>query len=496
MSTISLCEPQAQRAKEINELIDSVSPYYKEAIGLIKKISNTLIEDEKEMEDLLKSQQDRFEYNSHKWISGNSFENIWQIQAFVYDFYEFFTINLLPINYYRETFSYFSFYIESILCSYSPIKEENGFKLQTDRRPYALNEIDFDIFIKYSDYKSNQDAIKRYGVSEIQLENVDVAKKYTNYCESLKNFEIEKWQNAVNNFAIIFSLLKLNSAEMERVYSAFSSLLEYKGKYSSYRLTEIDTVINIMLSQYGNKDMDSIDSTILHTFLTPDVKKAFKERKPGLYSRILSKLKDKITEEDRQDLTEKIDNIADVRKKCSELYLYKDLIPIKSYVPFLSEHILEIAPNVLFNLVYDEIIPFDKITWENLVANVKKLVAEKKTGVYSYPDYLSWTIENCIIFKILNFPIDLKDIEFAKNHSEFLSFALDPENFDYGKVDFDNYMWNNFVYSKEYQHFFIEHKEQILTDELKLLISTNKVSNNVKKVIYGIILEKDKLRGY
>ena len=111
-------------------------------------------------------------------------------------------------------------------------------------------------------------------------------------------------------------------------------------------------------------------------------------------------------------------------------------------------------------------------------------------------DYLAWTIENCILLHLFQFPIDLSKIAFAKQYSEFLSFVIEPDNYDFSKVDLDNYMWQNLIYSDEYMRFFVEHRELILTDNLKTSLTNGLASNNVQKIVYGILVDKNDLRRY
>lgn len=113
LATLSF-DRRVQLTKEINMIIDRTNPYYKNAIGFIKHLNNSTAEDEKKMNELLEKQRARFSENN-TWYYDNSFEKIWELQSLVYDYYEFFIINLIPINYYSDPVNYFSSYVESIV---------------------------------------------------------------------------------------------------------------------------------------------------------------------------------------------------------------------------------------------------------------------------------------------------------------------------------------------------------------------------------------------
>lgn len=80
--------------------------------------------------------------------------------------------------------------------------------------------------------------------------------------------------------------------------------------------------------------------------------------------------------------------------------------------------------------------------------------------------------------------------------SEHLDFMLNPNNFDYSKVNLDHYMWENLIYKDEYQPYFIKHKNEILTEDLEKVFLSNKATNDCQKLVYGILLDKEKLRYY
>ena len=110
------------------------------------------------MEKLLRKQEERYQLQSNRWESGPASVYIKKLQSYAYDYYYFMKCNALPIDSFREPKDYLKYYLQSILCSYSPILEKTqmdyfGF-FKTDLKKYPLNEIDIDILVKYSDPKT------------------------------------------------------------------------------------------------------------------------------------------------------------------------------------------------------------------------------------------------------------------------------------------------------------------------------------------------------
>lgn len=57
-------------------------------------------------------------------------------------------------------------------------------------------------------------------------------------------------------------------------------------------------------------------------------------------------------------------------------------------------------------------------------------------------------------------------------------------------------MWQNFMYSERFKHYFIEHKGELLTDNLEKLLSSSTAPDDVRRVVYGLLLDDSELRGY
>lgn len=77
--------------------------------------------------------------------------------------------------------------------------------------------------------------------------------------------------------------------------------------------------------------------------------------------------------------------------------------------------------------------------------------------------------------------------------SEHLEFMLNPDTFDYSQVDTNHYMWQNLIFSSEYQHYFIEHKNEILSDDLKNIFDRGVETKEQQKIVYGLLLESSEL---
>ena len=73
---------------------------------------------------------------------------------------------------------------------------------------------------------------------------------------------------------------------------------------------------------------------------------------------------------------------------------------------------------------------------------------------------------------------------------------VNPEAFDYSQVKTENYMWQNLIYSKEYQPYFVKHKSEVLSDDLRKSFDLGIATEVQQKIVYGILLDKDELQRF
>lgn len=80
---------------------------------------------------------------------------------------------------------------------------------------------------------------------------------------------------------------------------------------------------------------------------------------------------------------------------------------------------------------------------------------ETQIGISTNPDTLLEAIEFAILLKLVGYPIDISCFDKFKDVSAFLAFVLEPNTFDYSQIDTGYYMWQNLIFSPEYQHFLL-----------------------------------------
>ena len=108
------------------------------------------------------------------------------------------------------------------------------------------------------------------------------------------------------------------------------------------------------------------------------------------------------------------------------------------------------------------------------------------------PDPIETKLECVYLLYISGVITDISMLNELAPQRPHLQFLLDPENFDYTQVDFSNYMWGNFAGHVQFRKYFVANKN-ILIPQIKSRVKQKTASEVEKKVLYGILLDKDEL---
>ena len=117
---------------------------------------------------------------------------------------------------------------------------------------------------------------------------------------------------------------------------------------------------------------------------------------------------------------------------------------------------------------------------------------QQTSAMRSYPDPLEIQLELIYILYITEKISDIESLREIIEASEFLQFFLDPNNFDYHKIDFSNYMWENIARHQKFMDIFLFHKDDIIPN-LKQRVETDQATEFERKILYGYLLDKNEL---
>lgn len=501
LASLDLRDRQLSKRRELEQLFETAPIRYRKAIKYIKSLFESPTQNLVVMNKILEEQEKRYKFNNNTWFSGHSYTKIWELQRYVYDYYFFFKKNYLPLDYFREPQNYFIYYVKAIFCSYSPVamEEDDSLFIKTDRRHYLLNEIDFDIIIKYVKTKILINILENYSVQFLEVtEDVNISKKYINLCASIAEMKYNNWIDQLYNFNVVICIMKLDNECKKELFNAFCDMYIDVAKNCPNMAESLFEQLNHLIRNMSIEGVENIKADLLDTLLLDSVYDVLKLRKGRMLSNVIKLLSPNIKEETKKKVIREIDHMANKNEKIEKIYILRFAFPKEQFSKYLGSNIESINLECLFQLVIEERVLYNDSIFQKFLETMKDEVKTRKKslGVTFYPDRLSLAIEECIILKLIGFDIDITKLRAYAEFSEPLQFMLEPKSFDYSKINTNDYMWQNLIYSPMYKQYFLEHKKELLSDDLRKIFDLGVETREQQKIVYGLLLDDDELRQF
>ena len=487
--------------REVKRIFKTSSSKYLNATKFLHALFYSTEEYQQEMQKQLEKHEERYKHKPYSFISGHAHINLWKIQAYAYDYYFFVLKNSIPIQYFTNAEEYLSYYIRAILCTYSPTsffqRDDDSFFGQTHREPYILNRIDLDIITKYCKSDNLKKWLEEYSVSALKLDKkCNIVALFENLSNSFTMFHNRRWGDELVNLAIISGLVSTSETENTKIILTASATINLL-KDAKVSLQEYFPAVHRLISI--NKCIGESDAqlSLLQTLVSPEISEAIVERYSYQYQSVVKALSSFCDEELGGKIVDTIAAVESPRKKAYAVYTFRRIIPSAEEKKLVAELADFFSTDQLVTLVAEKRIEFE-LAKEAILQSLKASVSQREAqpGVMTFPDAVQAGVNGLLLLYLVVGGFDLSQASKYKKYSDHLSFTLDPDHFDYSRVDLENYMWQNLVYSPKYKHYFLEHKNEILTDDLEKLLSSSTAPNDVRKVVYGLLLDDSELRGY
>ena len=483
--------------KEIEAIFRTVPSIYKKSIGYIEKIFHSLSENYSILERLLAEHEKRFSFENNTMYSDHCFVNVMKLQAYAYEFYYFFKENFIMLDYFSEPKDYLKYYLKSILCTYTPVRSKQ-IRAVHEPEQYPLGVIDIDMFVKFTRPKDLQTWIYNYKVRKLQIQDdVNIVTKFSSLCGSFLVYWNTHLEEQLYNFIILVSRVSLGKIELEEMAIAFIKLIEEIADRYPHLICNYFPFIKMFLLEVMSFEQRIYIDKIISIISKANIFISIMERYEYKFDKMIRELESYISMQTIENICNEIKLLDDDWLRLKYIYIFRAIIPMEEYKPIIVKNMKRIGGNKLMSLVDEGYISYDEGILDYYIDVMSSVInLREKTGAYSEPDHLLEAIESCIILKLLGKPIEISRLEPYKDYSVFLEFILNPESFDYSKVDTNHYMWVNFFRSKEYAPFLKMHKDELLTDNLNDLFSTGHATRDQQKIVYGVLLEQDELWEY
>lgn len=436
--------------------------------------------------------------NSTLFLAGISYGELYNIQNPSLTFYNFLFVNRLIEIGFSDANTFFHDYIEAVICASSEEAEKTvkifGENMQYHK--YGISMIDIDIITKFCSTKELSELLIQNYVSNFRMDvettehlllcfinmvNSVVESGTFGYCQS--NISV------LANLSMILGKSVLDDRQLIEIRNAFEKLFMNKQFDSLFWNILCNDLFNCLkaFSQLGNRigEISNIDC-IKRILECP----AFFDVVANYFYEVKKLVKVFIGKGDnfRKELYNIVDGEKDSRKKIKLLRLFFDK-PVSGkkgneYKHLLLENYSLLDNDDVYSFVFGKWIvpPPEEAT--NLIYSVLNSYRGRNKNVQSFPDPIERSLERVYIFYISGIMDSIDELEEMSAEYPHLDFLLHPKEFDYRKVDFSNYMWQNFAKSQKYLELFCKNKELIIPT-IEERITRKKETEFERKILYG-----------
>ena len=498
LALLTTFDRQIERTEELRTLFRLIPARYENAVRFLKMIFQSDAAYINKMEEELEKHEKRYNSGGSSFFTGHAHSHIMKIQACAYEYYRFFMRNYLPIHYFQNPENYFSPYLRSILCSYTPVpvSSSKGLFVKTYRASFPLNEIDFDMFVKFTKPKTLKAWFKEYHVKNIELDSsIDVAQKFENLCKSLKIAQDSTWFTQLHCFCVMCRYLNLSDNEQERVFSALVTALCDFRKTNMAALGGLLEPLLYLLRFCLQDKCENEKRKLLEELLQPEVQESLQKHYGQAMLDILDLLACSILNDKKKWLQQKIELLDDETLRFQLAYAWRNLLAPTFLNRIMKKNISNLTPIQIFELLAEKHMDFSEKLFSQLLKTLEEehIKRQQSPEERSFLDQLLVAINCCILIKLNGYDIDLKKLEPYVQYSDQLCFMLDPQTFDYKLVDTGDGMWQNLILSDLYRPFFIQHKKELLSEQLEEICRNGLETPWQQRIVYGILLDKDEL---
>ena len=456
----------------LSHLIDSTSTESK-AFEYIKNYFNDNGKDISRLNALLLKHEEYYMRKSTMTkYGGTIYGDIFKLQAIVYDYYFFYKKNYLMLDWFNNVSKMCEPYIKAILCTYYPDEYQfsNPALGRTQVKPYPLNLTDINLIIRHIKYKDFISWLSYYKVFSLSLADdlaADITEIFENFCISMHYYLLSEYTEHINLFGKILSLIELTKDKCCKIIQSFLKLVTPDDKRS------IKTLRNCLkaLWLFVNKHYDADDSSyhqllelLIDEYLLTDPLNMRND-----YINLIHTLSPQADKKIYDKCCAIIDQSDSERNKAYYPYVFKDILlkhePTK-WSKWIIDNLEHNWTDEVFDYLEKKIIPYDEVVSKYFE---DKLNGIKETpGVKTFPDNKSELINSIVILHILGIIPDLDNMGYLNqycNEYAYLDFLLNPESFDYSKINTADYMWCNFIANDKFRERILEHKSEFWSKE-------------------------------
>ena len=459
--------------------------------------------------ECLEKLKDQYYISQTLFINGDSLPELYKIKRIAYDQYLFYFNNTLIFKNYSDLKKILKIYIEAIVCTNGRFIEKTFELLKTKGKKdrYKIDEIDFDIITKFISIKDLYNIIEEYNLERFEI-NEDVIEHiilcFENIVKSIISLNLynrfDAAPNILVNCMIILTKTCLNGEQRIRISNIIHKLIKEK-EFLNFFFSDMFPEITISLRVFNNllklipvRKNFAIVKNIINN---PNFKSYYVNTNIRVLQEVLSVFID--TTKSQDELSLFISSFEGINKVNVIHLLYKHITSIKEKnrcKNFLSSNFDKLGVDDIFEFVYNNMLDITDVEADKILENTLKIYHQQKNnGVYIRSDSLSRNLDLICILYITGKINSLDALNELAGENDFLQFFVNHEEFDYSKVDFSKYMWENIARQPEFMIKLIEHKEDIIP-KINQRIELEQATEFERKILYGYLLDRDSMLNF
>lgn len=453
--------------------------------------------------------KDQYYSGNYSFIACSSLQELIKIKKIAMEQYLFYFKNNIFFRNFSDLKKILKEYIAGIICANGQFLETTGEILgrASKKERYEIDLFDVDIIVKFISIKDLKTLIQEFNLEQFRAEPeiVDyVVESFDNIAKSIINLnQLNRFYALPKNLincALLLLCLPLNNEHKRKIGGTINYLMctsQFVSFFFSTDFPEFSISLQIFYNLFKIIPIQQNVEIVKKIVLNPEFKGYYVNNNKYRVRSVLSMF---IKNSDLSEIQCEIHNLIQSFEEKEQIEMirlfYKhitDPILSEQYKSFILEH--------FDDLDCDDIFEFVSNGWLNISHEHSQKILEsaltiyrnqKNSPMHMYPDPLESKLELVYILYITGKINDISALKEMEDEKDFIKFFLDSDNFDYKKVDFSNYMWENIVRREKFMTQFVAHKDDIIPN-IQRKVNLDKATELERKMLYGYLLDKDDL---
>ncbi len=479
----------------------------KELFRFFSDIRDTNKEDLEFMQSKLSKLIDHYKNFNTIFAYGGDLSILYDIQNIAYEYYVYHYEYFIFSERFYVVRGILSPYIEAMLCTngnrgeaYHPFDERK--KRNVDR--YGLNRYDIDMIIKYIDSKTLELWIRKHEVKQLNINNPEgFIQGFINLIDSLikiPNGFYLGYEQMLSNYLIVCAYCDLTDIQLEKIMSRLVELFDNKDRFDIYfaRPPYYRDKFEYFIRFVKLANCKTTHLSIVKILFSSS--KFFSDIYPNVGSYHINELNCLLAigeNEEELDINTIFESVEDIAQKIIIIGCMKDVIARKNlkdeYKKILQDNYNKIPMFDLLGFIFGDWIDVNEEVKKYLLSLV--ISNSRVNNTRSFPDYLLGAIEIVVVCHLKGKIKDINSISMFRDEDETLDFLIEPNTFDYSKVDLSNYKWQNIANCKKYKEILINHKKDIIKT-IQKHIEVKTVSRFELGFLFKFLVEEEEMWKY